>query len=246
MPIHIYGLPVDMDPVLAIAARHGLAIIEDAAEAIGQTYRGRPCGSFGELSTFSFYPNKHITIGEGGMIVTDDEQVAASCRSLRNLCFQPGKRFIHEELGWNFRMTNLQAALGLAQLEQLDRNLERKRQIGTRYNALLRDVPGLQFPVARTDYADNLFWVYGVVLADDLGFDAEEAMRRLGAQGIGTRPFCWPMHEQPVFQRMGLFRKVECPIAERLGRYGFYLPSGMALTKRAHRETVISLRAIIE
>src|SRR6185437_15595635 len=120
MVVHIYGLPVDMDPVMELAARHGLRVIEDAAESHGQVYNGRPCGSFGDMSTFSFYPNKHITTGEGGMIVTDDEALAARCRSLRNLCFRPGQRFVHDELGWNFRMTNLQAAVGVAQLERLD------------------------------------------------------------------------------------------------------------------------------
>lgn len=231
LPVHIYGLPVDMDPVLALAARHGLAIIEDAAEAIGQTYRGRPCGSFGDLSTFSFYPNKHITTGEGGMIVTDDDHLAERCRSLRNLCFQPGKRFVHAELGWNLRMTNLQAALGLAQLEQLDRNLARKVAIGRRYDELLADIPGLQLPLPRTDFADNLYWVYGVVLDDPVAFDAEEAMRRLGRLGIGTRPFFWPMHEQPVLRAMGLCGEVACPVAERVARRGFYLPSGLGLTE---------------
>jgi perosamine synthetase len=116
MVVHIYGLPTDMAPILLLADKHGLKIIEDAAEAHGQNYQNRPCGSFGDVSTFSFYPNKHVTTGEGGMILTDSEQLAERCRSLRNLCFQPGKRFVHEELGWNFRMSNLQAALGVAQL----------------------------------------------------------------------------------------------------------------------------------
>src|SRR5580765_2438022 len=120
MVVHIYGLPVHMDPVMAVAQRHGLAIIEDAAEMHGQTCNGRPCGSFGAVSTFSFYPNKHVTTGEGGMVLTDDDRLAERCRSLRNLCFQPGRRFVHEELGWNFRLTNMQAALGVAQLERLD------------------------------------------------------------------------------------------------------------------------------
>ncbi len=246
LPVHLYGLPVDMDPVLALAARHGLAIIEDAAEAIGQTYRGRPCGSFGDLSTFSFYPNKHITTGEGGMIVTDDDHLAARCRSLRNLCFQPGKRFVHEELGWNLRMTNLQAALGLAQLEQLDRNLERKREMGRRYDALLADIPGLQRPLPRTDFADNLYWVYGVVLDEAVAFDAEEAMRRLGRLGIGTRPFFWPMHEQPVLRRMGWFGEVACPVAERIARRGFYIPSGLALDDRQQATVSKLLKGIID
>ena len=230
MLVHIYGLPVDMRPLLELAKKYGLAIIEDAAEMHGQTYRGKPCGSFGEISTFSFYPNKHVTTGEGGMILTDDERLAERCRSLRNLCFQPQQRFLHDELGWNFRMTNLQAALGVAQLERLDEFIARKRRMGRRYTELLAGTPGVQLPLAQTDYADNIYWVYGVVLDDAVPFDAKEAMQRLGEQKIGTRPFFWPMHEQPVFHKMGLFQVVSCPIAERLARRGFYLPSGMALT----------------
>ena len=243
--VHIYGLPVDLDPVLALAARHGLKVIEDAAEAIGQTYRGRPCGSFGDLSTFSFYPNKHITTGEGGMIVTDDDQLADHCRRLRNLCFLPGKRFVHEEMGWNLRLTNLQAALGLAQLEQLERNLARKRRMGQRYHELLAGVPGLQLPLDRTDYAENLYWVYGVVLDDTVDFDAETAMRRLAGQGIGTRPFFWPMHEQPVLRRMGLFAGEHYPIAERLARRGLYVPSGVALMAAQRDRVVMALHNLL-
>ena len=137
MVVHIYGFPVDMDPVLALAQKHGLKIIEDAAQMHGQTYKGKPCGSFGDISTFSFYPNKHITTGEGGMVVVDEPELAERCRSLRNLCFKTGKRFEHDELGWNFRMSNLQAAVGLAQLERLDEFVERKRQMGQRYTQLL-------------------------------------------------------------------------------------------------------------
>lgn len=230
MVVHIYGLPVDMDPVIEIANKYGLKIIEDAAEMHGQTYKGRPCGSFGDISTFSFYPNKHITTGEGGMIVTDDPELAEKCRSLRNLCFQPKKRFVHEELGWNFRMTNLQAALGVAQLERLDEFVSRKRRMGRRYTELLLDVEGLQLPVEKTEYADNIYWVYGLVLKDDVPFDAEEAMQRLVQLGVGTRPFFWPMHEQPVFHKMGLYKGETYPVAERIARRGFYIPSGMALT----------------
>jgi perosamine synthetase len=230
MVVHIYGLPVDMEPILALGEKYGLRIIEDAAEMHGQTYKGRLCGSFGDISTFSFYPNKHITTGEGGMLLTDDEKLAERCRSLRNLCFQPQKRFVHEELGWNLRMTNLQAALGVAQLERLDKFVARKRHMGKRYTELLSDIPGLQLSVPQTDYAENIYWVYGLVLKDEVPFDAEEAMRRLGKYKIGTRPFFWCMHEQPVFQKMGLFDDVSCPVGERIARRGFYIPSGMALT----------------
>ncbi len=231
MVVHLYGLPCEMGEIEAIAQRHGLKIIEDAAEMHGQTWRGRPCGSFGDISTFSFYPNKHITTGEGGMLVTDDEALAERCRSLRNLFFAPPRRFVHEEWGWNLRMTNLQAALGVAQLERLDLFVQRKRAMGARYTKLLAGTKGIQLPLERTADAESIYWVYGLVLDDDVPFDAAEAMRRLGAMGVGTRPFFWPMHEQPVLRKMGLYEGLSLPVSERLARRGFYLPSGLALTE---------------
>jgi perosamine synthetase len=250
MAVHIYGLPVNMKPLLALAERHGLAVIEDAAEMLGQACNGRPCGSFGEISIFSFYPNKHVTTGEGGMIVTDDHALAERCRGLRNLCFQPSKRFVHEELGWNFRMTNLQAALGLAQLERLDEFVVRKRRMGTIYNELLADFATIEKPLPRTDYAENIYWVYGVVLKEDIFCNAAEVITHLGNEGIGTRPFFYPMHQQPVFQKMGLFNKECHPVAERLAERGFYLPSGLALEEKQIRHaaeiTKCSLKKIIQ
>jgi perosamine synthetase len=236
MVVHIYGLPCDMDPILVLANSYRLKVIEDAAEMHGQSYRGRPCGSFGDLSTFSFYPNKHITTGEGGMIVTDSDELADKLRGLRNLCFIPERRFVHEQLGWNMRMTNIQAALGVAQLERLSVFVERKRAMGKLYTSLLRGIPGLQLPLESTEYAHNIYWVYGLVLEEGIGFDAIEAMRRLGESGVGTRPFFWPMHEQPVFRRMGLFSNITCPVAENIARRGFYIPSGLALTELQIRE----------
>jgi perosamine synthetase len=245
MIVHIYGLPVDMDPVLALARRYGLKIIEDAAEMHGQDCSGRPCGSFGDISTFSFYPNKLVTTGEGGIVLTDDTELAERCRAMRNLCFQPGKRFVHEELGWNYRLSNLQAAVGVAQLERLDEFVARKRRIGQSYLEQLGDIGGLQLPLARTSYAENIFWVFGVVLDESVPFDAAAAMRKLTAQGIGTRPFFWPMHEQPVFHRMRLFVNETHPNAERLARRGFYLPSGLALTEAQIERVVGAVREII-
>lgn len=169
-----------------------------------------------------------------------------TCRSLRNLCFLPSKRFVHERLGWNLRMTNLQAALGLAQLERLDEFVARKRRMGARYTDLLAGVPGLQLPLARTDYAENIYWVYGLVLDDSLGFDAELAMKRLAGQGIGTRPFFYPMHQQPVLRRMGWFEHETCPVAERLYRQGFYIPSGLALTEEQLERSAAVLKEILQ
>jgi perosamine synthetase len=243
MVVHIYGLPVDMSPVLDVAKRYGLKVIEDAAEMHGQTYKGKPCGSFGDISTFSFYPNKHLTTGEGGMIVTDDDILAETCRSLRNLCFQPEKRFVHERLGWNLRMTNMQAAIGLAQLERLDDFVQRKRMMGQRYTELLMDLPALQLPLAHTSYANNIYWVYGLLLDKSTGLNAEDIMKRLAAKGIGTRPFFYPMHLQPVLKRLRLFKDVEqYPVAESFYKRGFYLPSGMALSEDQIERCVSVLR----
>lgn len=245
MPVHVYGLPVDMDPLLELARARGLAVLEDAAEVLGQTYKSRPCGSFGDASTLSFYPNKHVTTGEGGMILTDDDAIASHCRSLRNLCFQPQRRFVHEELGFNFRMSNLQAAVGVAQAERIEDNLRRKREIGARYQKLLGGVPGLELPVPGTAYAENLYWVFGLVLSDDVPFDAEAAMKKLGSLGVGTRPFFWPMHEQPVLQRMGWFAGEHHPVAERLARRGFYVPSGLALTDEQIEQVADAVRQVM-
>ena len=245
MVAHMYGLPVEMDQILAIAKKHGLRVIEDAAEMHGQTYRGRPCGSFGDLSIFSFYPNKHVTTGEGGMILTDDPALDARCRSLRNLCFMPKRRFVHEELGWNLRMSNLQAALGVAQLERLDSFVARKRAMGAYYTAALSQLQGLQLPLSKTPYAENIYWVYGLVLDDDVNFDAEAAIARLAGAGIGCRPFFWPMHEQPVFRRRGLFTDESHPVAERIARRGFYIPSGLALSESQMAAVVDAVKGLM-
>ncbi len=228
--VHIYGLPVDMDPILALCKKYKLKLIEDAAEMHGQTYKGKMCGSFGDISIFSFYPNKQITTGEGGMIVCDDEAIAERCKKLRNLAFEPNeRRFVHHELGWNYRMTNLQAALGLAQLEKIDIHINKKREIGFRYNEGLKSLKGFQLPLKSTDYSENIYWVYAMVAeTEDL---ANEMVKKLNDHKIGTRPFFWCMHEQPVFQKMGLFLNEKYPVAEKLARNGFYIPSGLGITK---------------
>lgn len=250
MPVHIYGLPVDMAPLEELAKQHGLRILEDAAEQIGQTYRGRPCGSFGEISSFSFYPNKHVTTGEGGMLVTDDDRLAERCRSLRNLCFIPETRFVHEEMGYNFRMTNLQAAIGVAQLERLDTFLIKKREVGQLYDSLFASWPGFAkvFAVqpSRTEYAESIYWVYGLVLDDSFPHDARWFMKQLEARGIGTRPFFFPMHEQPVFRREGIFGEERLPVAERIARRGFYVPSGLALKEEDVRHVVEQVKQVAE
>jgi len=226
--VHIYGLPVNMEAILSLAIKYNLKIIEDAAEMHGQTYNGKQCGSFGDISIFSFYPNKHITTGEGGMILTDDDELAERCRTLKNLCFKPGRRFVHDELGWNYRMTNMQAALGVAQLENIQSIVERKREIGERYNQNLKDLIDVELPLKSTDYAENIYWVYGLIAKTEAM--ALAIQKKLGDNKIGTRPFFWCMHEQPVFNKLGLFLKENYPNAEKIARNGFYIPCGLAIT----------------
>ena len=245
MAVHIYGLPVDMDPILELARMHGLRVVEDAAEAIGLKYKGLECGGMGDVSCTSFYANKHVAAGEGGMIFTADDAIAERCRRYRNLCFEPERRFVHEELGWNYRLCNLQAALGLAQLEKLDRSIALKRWMGGRYQDSLRGVAGIQLPLDRTATAENAYWVFGVVLGDEVAFDAAEAAKRLAVKGVQTRPFFWPMHEQPVLQRMGLFARERYPVSERLARRGLYLPSGLGISEQQIADCAGALKEIL-
>ncbi len=230
MVVHIYGHPTDMDPLLELAARHNLIVIEDAAEAHGAEYRGRKCGGLGDISTFSFYANKLITTGEGGMVLTRRDDLAARARALRNLCFQSTRRFLHEELGYNFRLTNMQAALGVSQLRRLESIVARKRAIAAAYTERLSALPGLILPVEEP-WARSVYWVYGIVLEEHTGIDAAEMARRLREHGVETRPFFLGMHEQPAFHKLGLFRGERYPVAERLARQGLYLPSGLTLNE---------------
>ena len=245
MIVHLYGLPVEVDKVLALAKMYNLKVIEDAAEMHGQTYKGKPCGSFGDISTFSFYPNKHITTGEGGMVVTDDEKLAERCRMLRNLCFRKDIRYVHDEISDNYRFTNLQAAVGLAQLERLDEFVERKRAMGKYYTEQLKDIDGLILPVEKTDYADNIYWVYGIVLDEQIEADNNTVQKLLAEEGIGSRTFFWCMHEQPVYQKQGLFKEESYPNAEYLARKGFYIPSGLALTTEQMERVVMGVHRVM-
>jgi perosamine synthetase len=228
MPVHIYGHPVDMDPLLDLAGHYGLQVIEDAAEAHGADYRGRRIGSFGTSSCFSFYANKLLTTGEGGMLVLDDDQLTERARRLRNLGFQPGRRFLHAELGFNFRLTNMQAALGLSQVGRMDEIVARKRRMGQAYTQRLSEVAGLELQVQQP-WARSVYWMFGLVLSDDTGLNAEQFASRLKVRGVETRPFFLGMHEQPVLREMGMFDGEAYPVAERIARQGLYLPSGLGL-----------------
>lgn len=245
MVVHIYGLPVEMDRIIEIADKYNLKIIEDAAEMHGQTYKGKPCGSFGDVSIFSFYPNKHITTGEGGMIVTDDEKIAERCRMLRNLCFRADFRYRHDELSGNYRFTNLQAAIGLAQLERLDQFVKKKREMGAYYTDGLKDILSIRLPVKTTEYADNIYWVYGIMLSEEVPFDNREIQSRLAEKQIGARTFFWCIHEQPAYLECGLFAGEHYPVAEKMARRGLYIPSGLALTYHQMDEVISAVHEIL-
>ena len=253
MPVHIYGHPVDIDPLLALAEKHGLVVVEDAAEVHGAEYLAkrngpnpawRRCGGLGHMSAFSFYANKLITTGEGGMVLTNDPFYAEKARSLRNLCFRSDRRFYHTELGNNFRLTNVQAAIGLAQVERMDEIVVRKRWMGQEYTKGLEGISGLQLPVEES-WAKQVYWMYGVVLDEATGMDAAEFARRLKDFGVDTRPFFLGMHEQPVFLDRGLFRHESYPIAERLALQGLYLPSGLTMTKEQIDRVCEAVRKIL-
>ena len=243
---HLYGLPVEMDRVLKLAEKYHLRVVEDAAEMHGQTYNGKFCGSFGDISTFSFYPNKHVTTGEGGMVVTDSEELAERCRMLRNLCFRKDVRYVHDEISDNYRLTNLQAAVGLAQLERLNEFIKIKREMGKFYTEGLSDLEGISLPVVQTNYAKNIYWVYGIVLDRNINISNREVIKLLAAEGIGARTFFWCMHEQPVYKKQGLFENEKYETAEYLARKGFYIPSGLALTREQMGAVVRIVRKVIK
>lgn len=244
--VHLYGLPAEVDKILELAKKYNLKIIEDAAEMHGQTYYGKPCGSFGDISIFSFYPNKHITTGEGGMVVTDNEELAERCRLIRNLCFRKDVRYIHDEISDNYRFTNLQAAVGLAQLERLDEFVIKKRKMGKYYTKNLKNIDGLILPIERTEYADNIYWVYGLVLQKDIQVDNKTVQKLLAEEGVASRTFFWCMHEQPVFQKKRLFQGETYSNAEYLARKGFYIPSGLAISRDQMDKVISGVQKVMD
>ncbi len=205
---HIYGFPVDMEKIIKIAKKRNIKIIEDAAEMIGQKYRNRMCGSFGEASTFSFYANKHITTGEGGMILTDNKRFYEKCVSLRNLCFGSGNdRFNHDDIGWNYRITNIQAAIGCGQLKNINWIINRKREIGNRYTYLLKKNNKIYIQPEKNEFSKNIYWVFGVVIRPNNKINRDFVVKKLSENKIQTRPFFYPMHKQKIFKKMKIFKK---------------------------------------
>ena len=227
---HIYGLPAEMDKILDIAKRHNLKVIEDAAQAHGVKYKNSPCGSFGDISIFSFYANKHVSTGEGGMLLTNDEGISKHLKSLRDHCFSTERRFVHHEMGHNYRLTNLQAAVGCAQLECLNTFLDIKKKMGQRYISNLKNIERLQLPIAETDYASNSFWCFPIVLKHK-NITLTQIQKELKNKGIGTRPFFWPLHKQPLYKKYNDFNQRDDDFINTnfVADNGLYLPSGLSL-----------------
>ena len=228
---HIYGFPVDMSRILRIAKKKNIKIIEDSAEMIGQKYKNRMCGSFGDASTFSFYDNKHITTGEGGMILTNDKKFYKKCMSLRNLCFGlKTNRFNHDDIGWNYRLTNVQAAIGCGQLKNISWIINRKREIGKRYTKLLKKNTKIYIQPLNNNFSKNIYWVFGILIKPNTKIKRNYVMEKLLQNKIQTRPFFYPMHKQAIFNKMKIFNKNEkYPNSEYLCKNGFYLPSGVGI-----------------
>ena len=231
MPVHIYGHPVDMDPVMKLAKKYKLYVIEDAAEAHGAEYQGRKCGSFGEFGCFSFYANKIITTGEGGMVVTNNKKLAERAELLKDLSHSPGKRFLHTDLGYNYRMTNMQAAVGLGQLHKIKSFISKKRQMASLYSKELEGVAGVRIPIEE-NWAKSVYWMYSVLIEDSFGLTRDQFRNKMYSLGIETRTFFVPMHQQPVIRKLcPEANKKKYPVADSIAETGLYLPSGLAITK---------------
>ena len=237
---HIYGLPAEIEDIERIAAERGIYVIEDAAEGLDLDIGGRPAGNFGNLSTLSFYANKVITTGEGGMVLTDDPALAKSLRELRNLGFNSERRFVHELLGWNYRMPAVAAGLGLSQVQRLEQNVSLQRSRGIHYQELLNSFHKIQLPPDSHRGSQNIYWVFGFVLSPER-MTAREFMAELDRRGIGSRPFFFPLHKQPALENYGWERQPTLPISEKLGDQGLYIPSlGTSAPDREYVATCVA------
>jgi perosamine synthetase len=229
---HIYGFPCDMNKILKICKKYKLYLIEDAAEMLGQNYKKNKCGSFGDISTFSFYANKHITTGEGGMVLTNNKNLYEKIKDLKNLNFGKTNRFNHTDISWNYRLTNIQAALGVNQLKRINQIIKKKRFIGNYYYKSFINNKNILIQPKETSYAKNIYWIYGIVLKINSLKYKTEIQEKLLKKGIETRPFFWPMHKQDIFKKLNLFKNEKYPNAEYLSNNGFYIPTSIDLTKK--------------
>ncbi|MAI59686.1 MAG: aminotransferase DegT [Rickettsiales bacterium] len=229
--VHMFGHPVEMDEILKLVKKNNLFLIEDAAEAHGATYKKKKVGSFGDLACFSFYANKLITTGEGGMVVSNNKKLTEKVRSLRNLAFRNDRRFYHTEIGYNYRLTNMQAAIGISQIENLKKHIKIKRTNTNFYNKILNEMSlPLRLPLEKNNVM-SVYWMYGIII-ENKTFNAKFLATKLWEQGIETRPLFLGMHQQPIFKKMNLFKNEKYPVTEELAEYGLYLPSGLKLKKK--------------
>ena len=244
---HIYGLPVDLQKIIKISKKKNIKIIEDAAEVIGLKYKNKMCGSFGDVSTFSFYANKHITTGEGGMIVTNKKNIYEKCKSLRNLSFSKSyfDRYNHDDIGWNYRMTNMQAALGCGQLKSINKIVKRKREIGNLYYKYLKKNNKILFQENKNSYSKNIYWVFGVLLKKNSRSKRDSLMKALFKNKIDTRPFFLSMNKQKIFKKLKIFAKLKMPNSEYLSNNGFYLPSGLGISNNEIRYVCKTLNHLL-
>ena len=237
LPVHTYGHPAEMDRISDIAEKYDLYVIEDAAEAHGAEYKGRKAGTIGDIACFSFYANKIITTGEGGMLTTNDEVIAKVAKNLANHAFSEERHFWHKYVGFNYRMTNMQAAIGVAQTERFGELVEKRRQNAKSYNSLLRNIKGIKTPPEK-EWVKSVYWMYSILVEDDFGITRDQLRVRLADKGIETRTFFVPIHLQPVYYRKYNER---FPVAEELCKRGLYLPSASTLTKEEIEFTAESL-----
>ena len=242
---HIYGLANDMDKILKITKKYNLYLIEDAAEVFGLKYKNKQCGSFGDISILSFYANKHITTGEGGMLLTNNPKLNEKFKDYRNLCFGSKKnRFNHYDISWNYRYTNIQAALGLSQLKRIGKIIKKKHEIGNYYYKHFKNIKNIILQPNKLSYCKNIYWVFGIVLKKNNKNNISSVIKKLQSKNIGTRPFFWPMHKQDTFKKKNYFKNIKLSNSEFISKNGFYLPSGLGLTSKELKfvkDTVISI-----
>ena len=229
---HIYGFPCEMDKIIKICKKKKLFLIEDAAEMIGQNYNEKPCGCFGDISTFSFYANKHITTGEGGMLFTNNSKLNEKFNLLKNLNFGKKERFNHTDISWNYRLTNMQATLGLSQFKRIKQIVKKKREIGNFYFNKFKNNKNIIIQPNKLKYAKNIYWIFGIILKSKNKKFRENFQKKLLLKKIETRPFFVPMHKQDIFIKKGYFKNESYPISEFLSSNGFYIPTGLNLSKK--------------
>ena len=231
MVVHLFGHPVDMDPVVEIAKKHNLKIIEDCAEAHGVEYKGKKVGSIGDIGAFSFFANKTITCGEGGMVVTNSPQIAERAKSLKNLAYGKINKFMHEDIGFNYRLPNISAALGLGQFENINIVFKEKERIYNRYKKNLENIKGVNIPAIRKWATKYIMWVFNLYLDDNFPITRDELTKKLKDKNIDTRDAFVPINQQKILiDKYKIFDENDCPNANYIMENGFYLPSGNTIT----------------